>query len=157
MSVIFEGVDGIGKTTKALKLLNEDFHQLKIVHYIHNWVKPKKEIDSRSEVTKEILLLTNPIQLILDRSFIISEFVYASVLNRKSYLTFEDVKNLIDMINKYEHVIHLMYYKDIKVLKYKNEDSKLPHDDLNSFYIDLLMNRLSINHLIVELVEDRRN
>lgn len=152
MSVIFEGVDGVGKTTRALKL-NKD---KPIFRYIHNWAKPIKEVDIMSEVTKEMILLTSPIQIILDRSYIISEFVYATVLNRKTYITIEHLKELINVINKYHHVVNLLCYTDHNALNCKIEDINLPHDQLNSLYMDLFLNVLSVDSLITDVINISR-
>lgn len=151
MSVIFEGVDGVGKTTKALRLL----HKEPRFRYIHNWAKPRTEINMLSEVTKELILLTSPIHIILDRSYIISEFVYSTILNRTTSITFEHVKELIDVINKQGHIINLMYYINIDALKFKSEDIDLPFNSLNEMYISLLTNELSINHLIITIIDNR--
>lgn len=152
MSVIFEGVDGTGKTTKALKLKNDR----PIFQYIHNWAKPKKEIDILSEITKEMILMSSPSHIILDRSYIISEFVYATVLKRPTYVTLWHVKNLINIINKNHHVINLLCYTDITALKYKSEDIDLPHNALNSMYMDLFLNILSVDSLITEVINVSR-
>ena len=152
MSVIFEGVDGVGKTTKALNLMNKE----PIFRYIHNWAKPKKEVDILSEVTKEMILLTSPIKMVLDRSYIISEFVYATVLGRQTYVTIEHVKALVHVINEHHHIVNLLCYTDHSALKCDPIDMNLPHDILNSFYMDLFLNILGVDNLVTDVINISR-
>lgn len=152
MSVIFEGVDGVGKTTRAIKLM----HDKPMFRYIHNWAKPIKEVDILSEITKEMILLNSPIQVILDRSYIISEFVYATVLGRDTCVTIEHVKELIHIINEHHHVVNLLCYTDHHALKCKPEDVNLPHNILNSFYMDLFLNILDVDSLITDVINISR-
>ncbi len=151
MSVIFEGVDGVGKTTEA-----KGFLAISPGHYyVHNWAKPTKDVDIISEVTKELLLLQSPEKIIFDRSFIISEYVYSHVLGRKSPVTMDVIVILKNIINLYDHTLKLFTYSDITDLRYKEHDKHLPFDELNNAYTELIINQLDIKNLLLENISKR--
>jgi len=152
MSIIFEGVDGTGKTTTAndiLKFYGDYF-------YIHNWSKPKNEIDISSEITKEFILLQSPTRLLFDRSFIISEYVYSNILGRKSIITFEHIQAFEVIVNQYKHAVQLFIFEDIKKLNFKKEDKNLPFAELNALYIKLFTEQIKINNFILNIIDYMR-
>jgi hypothetical protein len=152
MSVIFEGVDGIGKTTKALKLIGEE----PMFRYIHNWAKPKTELNILSEITKELILLDSPIHLAIDRSYIISEFIYSTILNRPTSITIEHVKEFVDIVNKQEHIVNIMCYLNIDMLNIEPEDKDLPFEELNKMYMSLFTDKLTIDNLVIDVIDITR-
>lgn len=151
MSIIFEGVDGTGKTTNARQFMIFNRHYA----YIHNWTKPKNNIDILSETTKEILLLESPFDLLIDRSFIISEYIYAHILGRKTPITFDYIKEFVKLINRKKHTIKLFTFTNFDSLRIKEEDKDLPFEDLNKAYIELLNYQVKIDNLIVENIDER--
>lgn len=152
MSIIFEGVDGTGKTTAAKSWCN--FYSS--YGYIHNFAKPSKPDDIRSEMFKEITLLMSPNDFVLDRSYIISEYIYATVLNRPTVITLEHLFNFTKLLNMYEHTVMLYTYLNLDNVHYKEEDAKLPFTALNAYYIEIVQHTLPIEKRIVTLIDNRR-
>jgi len=153
MSIIVEGVDGIGKTYFA----NEWCSIYKDYCYIHNFTKPKTKADCDSETTKELLLLANMSNnIVFDRSFIMSEYVYAQVMNRTQYINEEFMHTYVKMLNTYHHSVVLFIYKNINVLSIKDEDKLLPFDKLNNLYYELFVEKFKIGRLDVRYVETAR-
>lgn len=151
MSLIFEGVDGTGKTTntKQFMMFNQNYM------YIHNWTKPKNNTDILSETTKEILLMDSPNNILFDRSFIISEYVYATVLGRETPITFEYVQDLVELINRRKHTLKLFYFDDSSALHIKPEDSSLPFNLLNEMYLEIFTNKVRVEKFILENINKR--
>lgn len=145
MSIIFEGVDGIGKTTniRQFQLFNPGFM------YIHHWAKATNKVDILSEATKEILLLESDYNILFDRSFIISEYIYTSILGRKTIIDFGYVKELVSLINRKGHTVKLFCFKNKNVLTIKDEDKNLPFEKLNNAYRSLF-SILKLNNFILE-------
>lgn len=150
MSIIFEGVDGIGKTTQAKEFLSISPYY----YYIHNWAKPIKDEDITSEIVKEMLLLTNRQPMLFDRSFVISEYVYSKVLNRHSVITDEHINILCRLMNGYKHVLKLFIFENIDDLIIKAEDAWLPFVELNKEYIRLTKD-FNFDLLLIEYVNER--
>lgn len=150
MSIIFEGPDGVGKTTKANSFISFNNEYV----YIHNWAKPTNKIDQESEIAKELLLLSSGHKLVIDRSYILSEFVYANVLQRKSIVTLAYIKRIVEIINSNNHTVNLILFRNKENLIVKDEDKHLPFEQINSAYYKLFKS-LAFNKLIVEYVEDR--
>lgn len=153
MSIIFEGVDGTGKTTNALGYLSisPDYS------YVHNWAKPKKPMDIASEITKEFLLLTSHWPILFDRSFIISEYVYAHILERKTEVNNRVLIDFVHRINEGNHTVKLFTFDEVSDLKFKKEDRNLPFRELNDAYMSLLVDQYKIKNLIIENVSNREN
>jgi len=151
MSLIFEGVDGVGKTTNIQQFILFNRYYM----YLHNWTKPKNTTDILSETTKEILLLDSNHNIIFDRSFIISEYVYAHVLRRKTPVTLEYVQELIKLVNRKGHTIKLFYFKNFDSLRIKEEDKDLPFEELNKLYLNLFTSQVKVNKLILENIDER--
>ena len=154
MITIYEGVDGTGKTTQAFKEARSNPEAI----VLHNWSKPKTIIDINSETSKELLLIENVSDdLIFDRSFIFSEYIYAKVLGRKTELTLDNLKVFVSLLNRKNAVVKLLYFTDINSLKAKAnaEDNKLPLEELNTAYIQLMLKELSINNLVLEEIDRR--
>ena len=151
MSIIFEGVDGVGKTTniQQFMIFNNGYS------YIHNWAKPSHKIDILSEATKEIFLLNTNHNILFDRSFLISEYVYAHILKRETPINFTYMQELADLINRKKHTVKLFIFNNYDSLKMKDEDKHLPVEELNSLYYNLLTSQLNINNLIVENIDKR--
>ena len=151
MSIIFEGVDGVGKTTNIQEFIVLNKYFL----YIHNWAKPKNKTDILSEVTKEILLLDSNHHILFDRSFIISEYVYAHIMQRETPVTLQYVQELIDLINRKNHILKLFYFKNFESLRIKEEDKDLPFEKLNDLYLNLFTNQVKIQNLMLENIDER--
>jgi hypothetical protein len=151
MSIIFEGVDGTGKTTniKQFMMFNRNYK------YVHNWTKPKNKTDILSEATKEILLLNDSFNVLLDRSFIISEYIYSTVLDRETPITFEYVQKLVELMNRKDHTLKLFYFYDIESLVIKSEDIDLPFNKLNDLYLETFTNRVRLTKLLLENIDER--
>lgn len=151
MSLIVEGVDGTGKTTFSGEwlVLNNEYI------YMHNYVKPDNERDRMSECAKE-LLITKFVMVpyIMDRSFIISEYVYATVLGRKTNVTLDSIKLLIDTLNDNKDTLVLCTYHDYNSLIIKPEDKWLPHDELNRLYMQLFTKEFKVHRLMLRYIEE---
>jgi hypothetical protein len=152
MSIIFEGVDGTGKTTRA-----KEFPRIYTGHYdyIHNHDKTRKPVDIESEVTKEMLLMTYCDKILFDRSYIISEYIYSKVLRRETPVTLDYVKALIELINLRSHTVNLFVFKDRDKLILKDEDSKLPFIELNNAYLQLFDIDVKVERMAVVIIDDR--
>lgn len=130
MITIYEGVDGIGKTTAAIKQLEKNIGS----HYIHNWASPSNTVDQNSEETKELLLVSSANDIIMDRSYIISEYVYSKVLGRESAVTDAKISSYINILNNFKVKVKLFLFSDMRALNVKPEDAHLPFDELNEMY-----------------------
>jgi len=152
MSAIIEGVDGTGKTTFAKNwlLLNPDYF------YVHNYTKPKREDDFISEASKEMLILRNH-DVVMDRSFIISEYVYSTVLERDTYIDSDRLLSYIYYVNMQKHTLVLCTYRDIKNVVLKEEDKWLPIKELSALYTYLFIESKLINLTDIRYIEDQIN
>ncbi len=151
MSLIFEGVDGTGKTTNIQQFMLFNRYYM----YVHNWSKPTNKIDVLSEVTKEILLLDSEHNIMFDRSFIVSEYIYAHVLKRETPITFDYIKEFVALINRRGHTIKLFYFNHFDSLRIKEEDKDLPFEALNKAYMDLFTSQVQVDKLILENIDER--
>jgi len=135
MSIIFEGVDGIGKTTniRQFQLFNPGYV------YIHNWAKATNRVDILSEASKEILLLESNVPMLFDRSYIVSEYVYAHVLGRDTPIDISYIEEWIKLIDRKEHTLKLFTFLNQSVLNIKPEDENLPFAKLNETYRSLFV------------------
>ena len=75
--------------------------------------------------------------LIFDRSFVISEYVYATVLNRPTAVTLKYIENVIQVFNIYNHTVQLFVADNLALLPLKDEDKWLPIAKLQELYIEL--------------------
>lgn len=150
MTTIYEGVDGSGKTTDAFQQIRYSDEQ-----YIHNWCKPKNEIDTNSEVMKEIMLIKSGFDIVMDRSYILSEYIYSKILRRKSYVTENTFFSFIRLLNAYDVKVKLYLAKDITLLKQKDEDKELPTEELNNYYKLIFTNWARLDNLEVIYIDDR--
>lgn len=153
MSIILEGVDGTGKTffTDQWMALNPAYIRM------HNYVKPQNKIDMMSECAKELLIMQfvwSP--YIMDRSFIISEYVYSQVLGRSSLVTMKELANVVEIINKNGIAFELFAFKDKSLLPIKPEDKALPHEELNKLYLYLFTNKFKLRRMNIHWIEDWR-
>ena len=150
MILILEGPDGTGKTTFANKLI-EFYKSNSVRHiYIHNKHIPTSYDDAMVEADAELTLLKKAVAseevLIMDRSFILSEYVYSQVLEREIYISESMVDALINLcmanniIMHYFSFLHKPYCED-------SSDKFLPHKDLRKAY-ENLFNRFS-RHMYV--------
>lgn len=134
MSIILEGANTTGKTSFALNwiLLNPGYI------YISNDAPVSQSSNNyvMSESTKEILLSESQYPLLIDRSFLISEYVYSSVLRRKSCITFETVMDYIDRLNQQEHCISFFTHKNPEDY-FRSIDTDLPLIELDAKYKEL--------------------
>ena len=152
MSIIIEGVDGIGKTTKALKMIN-DWPKFK---YVHNWVKPKKALEIQSEANKELLLAEYGKHIIFDRSYIISEYVYANVLGRETSILLYMVQDFVNLLAERDSYICFMLSTNISGLILDDCDKTLPIQELNNYYHDLFTNKLRVPKDCLDIIEVRQ-
>lgn len=134
MSIILEGANATGKTSFAFSwmTLNPGFI------YISNEtpIILNKNSYLMSESTKEILLSESRYSLLIDRSFIISEYVYSSVLGRDSCITLETVLSYIDGLNRKEHCISFFTPRHPENY-FKKIETDLPLDKINIKYKEL--------------------
>ncbi len=136
MSIIFEGVDGIGKTTdiRLFHIFNPGYV------YIHNWAIAKNRADILSEASKEILLLESNQPILFDRSFIISEYVYAHVLSRDTPIDIHYIREWIKLVDRKNHTLKLLVFLNESILNIKSKDRELPFAKLNDLYRSLFSN-----------------
>ncbi len=146
--IIIEGIDGVGKTTMAAEYC--------VVYpnytYIHNFVKAVGDRNIMSEANKELLLMTYVDDVVMDRSYIISEFVYSQVLGRHSPITYEHMLGWAELTNQREHGIQYLRPASLAVLTQKDEDANLPLGALLNAY-DKLFKDLPLKNLVVEEVD----
>lgn len=150
MITIYEGPDGTGKTTAAFQHVRYSDAQ-----YIHNWCKPQNEVDTLSEIMKELILIESGKDIVMDRSYILSEYIYSKVLKRHSWLNDNTLFYFAEMLNRVGAKVILYLFKDIKHLKIKEEDKDLPFEELNSCYDLIITSFLAIDNIEVIYIDDR--
>lgn len=91
MSLIIEGMNGIGKTTFCEKMLKQS--HFKNYEYVHLTDKEPNTFEYYSKILKND-------KLILDRGPL-SELVYSSIYGRKPRIALSEVNNLFKSVNCY--------------------------------------------------------
>jgi len=115
-NVIFEGIDGTGKTTMAKMFLTIGFKK------IHAEYHP--EIEDLYSFYDNLLEDLNNQRIVFDRSFI-SEMVYGPILRNKSRLSMRRLKNLLIKLKNQKTLLVYLYSPLEILLKRKGEESTL--------------------------------
>jgi len=147
---IIEGPDGCGKTTLCEKVLKNNKNDM-ILH--HSEQKPLSKKMFESQVEYEFSLLANNKNIIMDRSFIISEFIYSRALNRVTYCYDKHIHNLCNIISKYN--VDLIFCLAEKPIL-KDEDFSLPINVIIEEYKNLIA-YLKLKNIKLEVIKLEKN
>lgn len=137
MKVILEGPDGAGKSFFAR-------HNLPGFACRSTTLVPKDYRDSVRGMVGDVSFLgkSGRGDLALDRSFIISEYVYSSVLGRRKYVTKDFLLSFLGECRKKGVKIMIFLYRDFERTRgstLKKKDRSLPIKRLNEFYRDTFL------------------
>lgn len=153
MIYIYEGPDGCGKTTKAFQFCKGNLGYT----YIHNKEIPKDEEIASFLSSNEVRIIRGSEDIILDRSFIISEFVYSRALNRESYVTEAMLSDFLFFLKLVKARMCFYSFKDEPSIV-NPADKSLPLFKIKSIYDDIYNQCIDI-HLgaSIDYIEEIRN
>jgi len=146
---IFEGPDGCGKSTACLDIIKTNNHVSWL--YLPAFKKPCDISEFNSLVRKELAELkvigTN---LLKDRSFIISEYVYSRVFKRRIYCKKKHIKKLCKII-KQQNISLTFCFAEKPILKV--EDAHMPNKRLSKAYkkLMLLLKKWEVNFSVKDI------
>lgn len=115
--VIFEGIDGAGKTTMA-----EMFSKIGFQKFHARYHPEISEL--YSFYYNEILEKSENQRMVLDRSFI-SEMVYGPILRGKSRLSITQFKRLLEKLRN-QHTLLVYLYTPLEILLKRKKDKAIP-------------------------------
>jgi hypothetical protein len=156
MKHIFEGVDGTFKTTMAKSIGGE---------YKHNNLIPKDYRDIITGVESDFEFIDNDSfpKYTLDRSFIISEYIYSrSIAERITYLTMPFVESFIKECAEKSITINVNYFEkeetiDSMLTIKKDDFETLPIHKINKLYVNFFVTFTKYKNIYFRKVEDYLN
>lgn len=114
--IIFEGIDGAGKTTMAEMFAKIGFRKL------HGKYHP--EIEDLYSFYNDVLEKNRNQRLVFDRSFI-SELVYGPILRKKSRLPTRQLKQLLGKLKNQQSLL-VYLYAPLETLLERKKDKTIP-------------------------------
>ncbi len=152
MKYILEGPDGTGKTFFAN-------HTLRSSTYHCSNTPPKNLRELYIGIVDDFCFLDNNSlsDSVLDRSFIVSQYIYTTVLKQKKWITKEFAVEYLEMCNDQGIQIRFSLYDnpyEAPKQTLKNEDKKLPIIDLNFLYQDLFNSVSCLFNVSLVFIED---
>lgn len=106
MSIIIEGPDGSGKSTLARRLLDANKG-----YYLVNMSGKTYSYDVAEERGKWFQAMLGAKNIIFDRSFIISEYIYGNLYDRGSFISFDHIKLYFKKLMSEK--VHLYYCRSL--------------------------------------------
>ncbi len=152
MKHILEGPDGTGKTYFAE-------HTLKGSKYFCSDTPPKNLRELYVGIVDDICFLDNNAYAnsVLDRSFIVSQYVYTTAMKRRPWITKEFAVDYLEMCSAKDIQIRFSIYDDpFKTPKQllKDEDKALPIPLLNSLYYAFFKSVSCLFNVSLVFIED---
>ncbi len=150
VKTILEGPDGAGKTLYAK-------NALPAFKYFHSVLVPKNYRDVIRGISNDVRFLSRKIHddSVLDRSFIISEYIYSRILRRTIYITEGFLKEFLENCRTKNVTIIVFLYKSPRrtaCLTMKERDRHLPIRRINRLYSEIFLS-LDYRNIFIRYIE----